>query len=181
MINKIFISYSSANEDVAHNICEFMENSGKSCFFAPRDIQPGANYAEKLVEAIDESAALVENGDIGSVFILSEDELKWLDDARISVFVGISEEALTLPICKFYENNELYGIYYNTYEWWLRDAVEGRTSTCKVVYKENVNVYENLEDMKDKYKEHPYIFEKEAGCDCFGVRPAVKVDLTKLK
>jgi len=48
----IFISYSSVDRDVADLTCVHLENSGFSCWIAPRDIPPGEIYAKAIIDAI---------------------------------------------------------------------------------------------------------------------------------
>ncbi|MGN1147964.1 MAG: toll/interleukin-1 receptor domain-containing protein, partial [Lachnospiraceae bacterium] len=55
----IFISHSSKDAAVALKICELLEKNGKSCFIAPRDIRSGREYAEEIVNGIDQSEAMV--------------------------------------------------------------------------------------------------------------------------
>ena len=45
MLAKIFISYSSCDLGVATNISSDLEQHGKKCWIAPRDIPPGMEYA----------------------------------------------------------------------------------------------------------------------------------------
>lgn len=55
----IFISYPSQNENAAKAVCEFLEARGIRCWIAPRDIGIGTEYAEALVDAINDCQALV--------------------------------------------------------------------------------------------------------------------------
>jgi TolB-like protein len=56
---RVFISYASHDADTANSICEFLERHGLSCWLAPRDVKPGARYADAIVQAISESNAMV--------------------------------------------------------------------------------------------------------------------------
>ncbi len=56
---KIFLSHSSRDAAVAGQICGQLEKSGIKCFIAPRDIRPGKEYAEEIINGLDESAAMV--------------------------------------------------------------------------------------------------------------------------
>lgn len=56
---QIFLSHSSKDADVALKICEQLEKNGTKCFIAPRDIRPGKEYAEEIINGIEESAAVV--------------------------------------------------------------------------------------------------------------------------
>ena len=52
-MKQIFVSYASADKAIAYELVEYLENSGISCFIAPRDIDGGKAYAKALMEAID--------------------------------------------------------------------------------------------------------------------------------
>lgn len=55
----IFISYSSKDEKEAFKVCNILEKNGKKCFIAPRDIHPGKEYGEEIVNGIDASQAMI--------------------------------------------------------------------------------------------------------------------------
>jgi hypothetical protein len=55
----VFISYSSADKQVAADICTALESAGNSCWIAPRDILPGVTYADALIQAIDACRVMV--------------------------------------------------------------------------------------------------------------------------
>lgn len=59
MANKIFISYASEDFDIAGKVCSFLEDNNLTCWMAPRDILPGMDYAEAIIEAIDGSQFMV--------------------------------------------------------------------------------------------------------------------------
>jgi TolB-like protein len=44
---------------VANQVCEFLESQGVACWIAPRDVKPGAQYADAIVRAINEAKTLV--------------------------------------------------------------------------------------------------------------------------
>jgi TolB-like protein len=54
-----FLSYASPDAEVANQVCEFLESRGVSCWMAPRDVKPGAAYADAIVRAINEASTLV--------------------------------------------------------------------------------------------------------------------------
>lgn len=56
---QIFLSHSSKDAAIAGQICEQLEKNGVKCFIAPRDIRPGKEYAEEIINGIDNSAAMV--------------------------------------------------------------------------------------------------------------------------
>jgi TIR domain len=55
----VFLSYASADAQIANQVCEYLESHGVSCWMAPRDVKPGAVYADAIVRAINEASALV--------------------------------------------------------------------------------------------------------------------------
>lgn len=58
-IRGVFISYSSADKSVADAVCGRMESQGLNCWIAPRDVGPGRDYAEAIMEGIRECSVLV--------------------------------------------------------------------------------------------------------------------------
>jgi TolB-like protein/Tfp pilus assembly protein PilF len=55
----VFLSYASPDAAVVNQVCEFLESHGVACWMAPRDVKPGAAYADAIVRAINEASALV--------------------------------------------------------------------------------------------------------------------------
>jgi hypothetical protein len=54
-----FISYASDDETVANTISAYLERNAVSCWVAPRDVHPGADYAAEIIDGIETSAVLV--------------------------------------------------------------------------------------------------------------------------
>src|ERR1700722_18632214 len=55
----VFISYASQDTDTANQICRSLESQGISCWIAPRDVKPGAEYADAIVHAINDAKVIV--------------------------------------------------------------------------------------------------------------------------
>ena len=55
----VFLSYASADAEVANQVCQALEAQGVLCWMAPRDVKPGAQYADAIVRAINEAKAVV--------------------------------------------------------------------------------------------------------------------------
>src|SRR5580704_12460162 len=55
----LFISYASHDAEVAQKVCSALEAAGFPCWMAPRDVTPGAQYADAIVRAINEAQAVV--------------------------------------------------------------------------------------------------------------------------
>jgi TolB-like protein/Flp pilus assembly protein TadD len=55
----VFLSYASADAALANQVCQALEAQGVLCWMAPRDVKPGAQYADAIVRAINDAKALV--------------------------------------------------------------------------------------------------------------------------
>ena len=59
MAHDVFISYSSKDKAIADAVCARLEGRGIRCWIAPRDVQPGMQYGEEIIDAIHGSRAMV--------------------------------------------------------------------------------------------------------------------------
>ena len=59
MAHDVFICYSSRDKPVADAICAVLEAEGVRCWIAPRDILPGADWGESIIDAINGARAMV--------------------------------------------------------------------------------------------------------------------------
>ena len=59
MAHDAFISYSREDKLAADAACATLEAAGIRCWIAPRDISPGAEWGEAIIEAIDHSPVMV--------------------------------------------------------------------------------------------------------------------------
>jgi hypothetical protein len=57
--HEVFISYATQDEVAAKAICATLERNGKRCWIAPRDVLPGVDYGEAIIDAIQESRLMV--------------------------------------------------------------------------------------------------------------------------
>lgn len=55
----VFISYSNKDKAVADAICARLESEGIRCWYAPRDIVPGADWAASIIDAIKAAKIMV--------------------------------------------------------------------------------------------------------------------------
>jgi TolB-like protein len=55
----VFISYASQDATVADAVVGALERAGLTCWIAPRDVVPGALYADEIVRAINEAKVFV--------------------------------------------------------------------------------------------------------------------------
>ena len=59
MTTDVFISYSSANKEVADAVCNALETHGISCWIAPRNIMPGSDWSASIIGALNECRLFV--------------------------------------------------------------------------------------------------------------------------
>jgi len=59
MSHQVFISFSSRDQRKAELICARIEESGLRCWVSYRDVEPGENYQEAIVAAIQEASVFV--------------------------------------------------------------------------------------------------------------------------
>jgi hypothetical protein len=59
MPHDVFVSHSSDDKPTADAICAALENARARCWIAPRDIVPGKNWSESIIDAIAECRLMV--------------------------------------------------------------------------------------------------------------------------
>jgi uncharacterized protein (TIGR02145 family) len=59
MKKNIFISYSKDDEMVALKVCSFLESQGITCWISERDVPPGREFDESIIDGIDNSDAFI--------------------------------------------------------------------------------------------------------------------------
>jgi hypothetical protein len=59
MAHDVFISYCTEDKPIADAVCATLEAKGTRCWIAPRDILPGMDWGEAIVDAIHESKAML--------------------------------------------------------------------------------------------------------------------------
>lgn len=55
----VFISYATTDRPLADTVCNKLETCGLRCWIAPRDILPGMDWSDSIIDAIAQSSALV--------------------------------------------------------------------------------------------------------------------------
>lgn len=55
----VFVSCASQDAALANSIVENLQQHALKCWMAPRDVKPGAQYADAIVRAINEAKAVV--------------------------------------------------------------------------------------------------------------------------
>jgi tetratricopeptide (TPR) repeat protein len=59
MSHDVFISYSAKNKITADAVCAMLELNGIRCWIGPRDVVPGMEWGECVIEAIEQSRIMV--------------------------------------------------------------------------------------------------------------------------
>jgi hypothetical protein len=59
MSHDAFISYSSLDKAAANATCAALEASGIRCWIAPRDIEPGSEWGDAIIDAINHSRVVI--------------------------------------------------------------------------------------------------------------------------
>lgn len=59
MAHEVFISHATADKEAAEAICRALERDGIRCWIAPRDIRPGREWGEAILEAVKASRVLL--------------------------------------------------------------------------------------------------------------------------
>ncbi len=59
MSHDAFISYSNLDKAAANATCAALEASGIRCWIAPRDIEPGSEWGDAIIDAINHSRVLI--------------------------------------------------------------------------------------------------------------------------
>jgi hypothetical protein len=55
----VFVCFSSKDEAIARGVVSFLESNGVKCWISLRDVLPGHNYQEAIVEAIEAASGIV--------------------------------------------------------------------------------------------------------------------------
>jgi hypothetical protein len=59
MSHDVFISYSTQDKATADAACAALESRGVRCWIAPRDVLPGRNWGEAIIDAISQAKVMV--------------------------------------------------------------------------------------------------------------------------
>jgi len=59
MAHHVFISYSDKDKSIADALCSTLEAGGVRCWITPRDLLPGKDWAEQIIDAIAVSRVMV--------------------------------------------------------------------------------------------------------------------------
>ncbi len=133
---------------------------GFLCSFTPEELA-----RIKTTEVVTRGNALSETETIvtqDKVFLLSMEELEWFKEADVSLLAEPTQSAVDKDGIHWYRDYCLeYGVEHMM--WWLREPVENTASKCYLV--------------GNGYREEN-IYAEVVGVECYGIRPAMTIDLT---
>lgn len=147
MAHDIFISYSSMDRNIADAVVSRMENGGIRCWYAPRDILPGSDWAESIINAINASRILVliftQNSNL-SIQVLRE--VDRAVEAGVTVIPMRMEDVEPGEVMKGY----LEGVHWlDAVDEKLETHIEELYSLCKAVI-ETKEAQEQADEKKKK-------------------------------
>ena len=58
-MHEVFISYSHKDEKIREAVCQKLEAEGIKCWYAPRNIQPGEEWADSITNALKQSKVMI--------------------------------------------------------------------------------------------------------------------------
>jgi TIR domain len=85
----LFICFSSKDETIALGVVDFLEGQGLKCWISSRDVPPGQNYQETIVNALETAR--------GIVFLFSESSNK-SGEIKKELSIAASIEAPVFPL-----------------------------------------------------------------------------------
>jgi TIR domain len=85
----VFICFSSRDEPVALEVVDFLEENGLKCWISVRDVAPGHNYQETIVQALEAAQ--------GVVFLFSESSGK-SGEIKKELSIGASMNMPVFPL-----------------------------------------------------------------------------------
>src|ERR1700761_1100809 len=59
MAHDVFLSHTHADAEAAQAVCAALEARGIECWIAPRDVRPGADWEQSIMDAIAGARAMV--------------------------------------------------------------------------------------------------------------------------
>ncbi len=162
----VFISYSTKDRYYADAICSWVENNHIPAWIAPRDIVPGSNYGESIINAIKNAKIMV------VVFTRNADTSRYVN---LEVERGISNGCIIIPV-RFQDVVPTKGmeLFLSSKHWLdiLTPPIEAHldklvASIKKLVDTEKAPVTVNKNDNRAKDKNDIKVFNEQAPDDWF--------------
>src|SRR5258708_6592922 len=85
----VFVSYSSKDKASADAICQSLESEGVICWIAPRDVDAGTDWIERIIQAIDSCQVFV---------LVFSENANHSDHVRREVAKAVSSKLAVIPV-----------------------------------------------------------------------------------
>ncbi|MFB6307168.1 MAG: toll/interleukin-1 receptor domain-containing protein, partial [Flavobacteriales bacterium] len=110
MSEQVFISHSTDDSEIAEQLVNFLEDQGIDCWIAPRDIPPGEDWDEAIIDAIEQCQ--------GMIFLLSENSNQSRQAKREVQLASEESEMWVVPVTLGnVEPNKKFKYYLTSVQW----------------------------------------------------------------
>ncbi len=133
----VFISYSSQNKNVADAIVADLEQHGIRCWYAPRGIMPGQEWASAIREALDEAKVFI------LIYTEESNQSRQVMNEVAMAFKG-GKVIVPFRLTEDLMNSELE--YYLTRVHWLDALTEPLSESIKMLRKQTGRILECAEE-----------------------------------
>lgn len=120
----VYIAYSTKDADIANRVCATLEDNGIKCWIAPRNIEPGKNYAEQIVSAVKDArlffAVFTKNFQASQ---FTNKELETAFSAKTPIVSLRADESFPEDQCEFFLRNATWIDGTHDLDYALADAV----------------------------------------------------------
>jgi hypothetical protein len=156
----LFICHSSKDEAIAREVVEALEADGLKCWISERDVLPGENYQEAIVQALEAAS--------GIVFLFSENSNKSLEIKKeLSLGGSISVPVFPLRLSQIAPSGAL------RYELAVRQWIDIFPDRERALSKLARTIKDTIDGEDESEDDAPLSPAREAK-DATTIRPAVK-------
>lgn len=159
--NHLFVCHSSKDEAVAREVVEALEADGLKCWISERDVLPGENYQEAIVQALEAAS--------GIVFLFSENSNKSLEIKKeLSLGGSISVPVFPLRLSPIAPSGAL------RYELAVRQWIDIFPDRQQALAKLARTIKDAIDDAAEDESDALFSPAPEVRIDAAANRPAVK-------
>ena len=148
VIGKIFISHSTQDKKIADKVIGYLESQKFTCWVAPRDISPGMDWAESIIDGID-SASLM-------ILIVSNRSNK-SPQVRREVERAVSKGVTIIPvITEKIELSKWMQYYVSAHQWIdassvpVKDVFHTLEDSIQAVFEKGIGEIERINELAGK-------------------------------
>lgn len=138
--HEVFISYSSKNKNIADAIVADLEQHNIRCWYAPRDIYPGEDWAGTIKNAIESTKIFV---------LVFTDESNQSHQVTNEVTLAVNSGKIIIPFLLTGSNMNDTLLYYLSSVHWL-DAVSQPLNTNIETLRKQISVLLNIDDADER-------------------------------